>query len=194
MYALMEEPEECAALVSAIADFYIQIIEKVGKYYKPDYFTLLDDYAHKNGGLISPAMFREIIKPSLKRIVEAVEANGMKYIQHCCGQEQLFLDDFHDIGIRRIDPCQPCNDLPAMKKRYPDMGFMGGLDLQGVVDVPDVTEQQLRDEVDRCIREYGKTMGSYVIYGCSVDMYDPEAFKPDHKIGIIIDQAMKAAQ
>lgn len=194
MYALMEEPEECAALVSAIADFYIQIIEKVGKYYKPDYFTLLDDYAHKNGGLISPAMFREIIKPSLKRIVEAVEANGMKYIQHCCGQEQLFLDDFHDIGIRRIDPCQPCNDLPAMKKKYPDMGFMGGLDLQGVVDVPDVTEQQLRDEVDRCIREYGKTMGSYVIYGCSVDMYDPEAFKPGHKIGIIIDQAMKAAQ
>lgn len=194
MYALMEEPEECAALVSAIADFYIQIIEKVGKYYKPDYFTLLDDYAHKNGGLISPAMFREIIKPSLKRIVEAVEANGMKYIQHCCGQEQLFLDDFHDIGIRRIDPCQPCNDLPAMKKKYPDMGFMGGLDLQGVVDVPDVTEQQLRDEVDRCIREYGKTIGSYVIYGCSVDMYDPEAFKPGHKIGIIIDQAMKAAQ
>lgn len=194
MYALMEEPEECAASVSAIADFYIQIIEKVGKYYKPDYFTLLDDYAHKNGGLISPAMFREIIKPSLKRIVEAVEANGMKYIQHCCGQEQLFLDDFYDIGIRRIDPCQPCNDLPAMKKKYPDMGFMGGLDLQGVVDVPDVTEQELRDEVDRCIREYGKTMGSYVIYGCSVDMYDPEAFKPGHKIGIIIDQAMKAAQ
>ena len=29
MYALMEEPEECAALVSAIADFYIQIIEKL---------------------------------------------------------------------------------------------------------------------------------------------------------------------
>lgn len=74
------------------------------------------------------------------------------------------------------------------------MGFMGGLDLQGVVDVPEVTEQQLRDEVDRCIREYGKTIGSYVIYGCSVDMYDPEAFKPGHKIGIIIDQAMKAAQ
>lgn len=193
MYALMEEPEEVAALADTIADFYVLLVEKVGKYYKPDYFTLLDDYSHKNGAFMSPATFRGIFASPLKKIVDAVNDNGMKFILHCCGQEQLFLDEFYRIGIRRLEPCQPCNDVPSMKKRHPDMGFMGGLDLQGVVDVPGVTEEKLRAEVRRCIDEYGKTMGSYAVYGCSVSMYDPSAYQPGGKMNVIIDEAMKYA-
>lgn len=193
MYAMLEEPEAVAELANAIADFYVKVIEKVGKYYKPDYFTLLDDYAHKDGGLISPAMFEEIFAPALKKIVDAVEANGMKYIQHCCGQEQLFQDALYKIGVRRMEPCQPCNDVLAMKAKHPDMAFMGGLDLQGVVDLPDVTEEQLRAEVRRCISEYG-SMESYAVYGCSISMYDPDAFGPKGKISIIMDEVMKCAE
>lgn len=192
MYALMEEPEEVAALVSAIADFYVEIIKKVGEYYKPEYFTFLDDYTHMNGSFISPELFDELFAPSLKKIVDAVEGSGMKYIQHCCGQEQLLQDSFYKIGIRRMEPCQPCNDVQKMKEKYPDMGFMGGLDLQGVVDMVDVTEEQLRAEVRRCIDEYSEG-GRFVLYGCSVSMYDPAAYAPTGKMGIIIDEAIKYA-
>ena len=192
MYALIEEPEEVAALANAIADFYVKVIEKIGQYYKPDYFTFLDDYAHKNGAFMSTKTFDEIFAGPLKKIVDAVNNNGMKYIHHCCGQEQLFLENFHRIGIRRIDPCQPCNDLLAMKNKFPDMSLIGGLDLQGVVDMVDVTEDALRKEVRRCIDEYGSIDG-YTLYGVSVSMYDPTSYAPDGKMGIIIDEAVKYA-
>jgi hypothetical protein len=32
-----------------------------------------------------------------------VEANGMKYLQHCCGQVQAVLDNLYAVGVRRID-------------------------------------------------------------------------------------------
>lgn len=74
------------------------------------------------------------------------------------------------------------------------MGFMGGLDLQGVVDVPGVSEEALRSEVRRCIDEYGSKMGSYAVYGCSVSMYDPAAYAPGGKMNVIIDEAVRYAQ
>ena len=190
MYAIVEEPEEVAALIDAIADFYVEIIEKVGKYYHPDYFTLLDDYTHQNGAFISSSTFDEIIAPSLKKIVDAVEANGMKYIQHCCGQVQKVLGNLHAVGIRRVEPCQPCNDVAQMIREYPDMSFMGGLDLQGVVDNPYCTEEDFRREVRRCIDEYGDD-GRFSLYCVSVSMYNNAEFAPGRKLGIVLDETEK---
>jgi hypothetical protein len=193
MYAIMEEPEAVAELVMAIAEFYCELIRKIGEYYKPDYLTLLDDYAYKDGGMISPEQFRNIFAPALKKIVETTEEGGMKFIMHCCGQEQVFIDEMYKIGIRRMEPCQPCNDVVGMKKKHPDMAFMGGLDLQGCLDLENVTEEQIRAEVRRCLNEYGKEIGSYVVYGCSISMYDPNAYAPGGRMYTVIDETLKAA-
>lgn len=190
MYAIVEEPEEVAALADAIADLYVRIIEKVGQYYKPDYFTFLDDYTHQKGSFISPATFDEIFAAPLKKIVDAVEANGMKYIQHCCGKVEVLAENMHAIGIRRLDPVQPCNDVAALIQKYPDMSFMGGLDLLGVIDNPYSTEADIRRDVRHCMDEYGKD-GRYATYCCSVSMYDPAAFAPGKKLGIVIDESFR---
>lgn len=192
MYALVEDPEEVAALANTIADFYVILIEKIGKYYQPDYLTFLDDYTHKDGAFMSPETFDAIFAGPLKKIVDAVESNGMKYIQHCCGREELLLDNFYRIGIRRIDPWQPCNHTEEMQKKYPDVTFIGGLDTQFVVDVPDVSEETLRNEVIRCYETYGK-YGNYVFYPSSVSMYDPRAYAPGGRINIMMDQSMRCA-
>ncbi|KPU44443.1 hypothetical protein OXPF_19370 [Oxobacter pfennigii] len=128
-----------------------------------------------------------------KRLVDFVNTTSMKFISHCCGMEEILLDSFYKIGIRRFDPCQPCNNLKKMKERYPDIALIGGLDLQGCVDLSDVTEDELRQEVRRCIDEYGP-LGGYTIYGCSVSMYDPSAFAPGKKMGIICGEAISYAK
>lgn len=190
MMALMEEPEAVAELANAIADFYVELVDKIGQYYKPEYFTLLDDYTHKTGSFMSPATFDEVFAPALKKVVDAVTRNGMKYIQHCCGREELLLDNFYNIGIRRVDPCQPCNDVVAMRQRHPDMAFIGGLDVQGVFEVPGVTEEQLRAEVRRCAKEYGH-MGGYVLYGATTCMHNPAAYAPGGIMNTLITEAVK---
>lgn len=190
MMALATDPDQVADLANAITDVYVQIIEKIGQYYKPDYFTLLDDYCHQHGSFMSPATFDHVFAPALKRIRDAAEANGMKFILHCCGKEEVLLDNFYTIGIRRIEPCQPMNNLSSMKKRYPDMSFMGGLDLQGVIDNPDATEADLRKEVRRCIDTYSDD-GRYVVFGVTLSMHDPSAYAPGKKMHILIDEANK---
>lgn len=193
LMAIVTNPEDVYDLVGAIADHYIEIAHYIAKYYKPDYYTFLDDYAHVRGLFISPETFDELFAPHLKRIIDAVESTEMRFKMHCCGMQELLLDNFYEIGVRRLDPCQPCNDLVAMKERYPEISLMGGLDLQGVVDYPGVTEEQLRAEVRRCIDEYGPA-GGFVIFGGGVDLYSPTAFEPDQKMGIIVDESTKYAK
>ncbi|MBI4856228.1 MAG: hypothetical protein HY818_05785 [Acetobacterium woodii] len=190
MIALATEPEEVVVLADAITDVYVQIIEKIGQYYKPDYFTMLDDYCHQHGSFMSPTTFDQVFAPALKRIRDAAESNGMKFILHCCGREEVLLDNFYNAGVRRIEPCQPMNDLCAMKERHPDMAFMGGLDLQKVIDNPDATEEDLRKEVRRCIDTYADG-GRYVVFGVTLAMHDPSAYAPGQKMHILIDEAMK---
>lgn len=190
MIALAEEPEEVAALAETIGDFYCRIIEKVGQYYRPDYFTLLDDYCHQNGAFMSKAVFRQCFAPALRKIRDTAEACGMKFILHCCGKSETMLDCFHEAGIRRLEPCQPINDICAMKAQYPDMSFMGGLDLQGVIDNPEATEEDLRKEVRRCVDAYSEG-GRYVVFGVTLSMHDPSAYAPGKKMAILMEEALR---
>jgi hypothetical protein len=191
MVAIMTEPEAVYEYVGAVADKKIEAIQIIDKYFAPDVFTYLDDYAHIRGLFISPQTFRDIFKPHIKRIVNAVKNTKMMFKQHCCGKMESLLDDFYDIGIRAFDPGQPINDLSAMKNKYPgEISIMGGLDVQHVIDRDGVTEEELRKEVWRCIDSYAPG-GGYIMYGTSVQIYNPESYAPGGRLGIIIDECMK---
>ncbi len=191
MIALMEEPEACAELAGAIADHKIRQIELVGRYYKPDYYTYMDDYSHKLGLFMSQSLFRTVFKPQLKRIVDATHANGMMFRLHCCGKMESLLDDFLELGITAFDPVQPFHDIPAMKKKtLGRAGLMGGLDVQGVVDLEGAPEEQIRAEVRRCIDAYAAD-GGYVLYGASIFMRSIRERQPGGKIWAVIDECRR---
>lgn len=189
MEALMDEPEACRDYVHALADKKIEIIHAVATYLKPDYFTYLDDYTHRTGRFISDNTFNEIFRDEYQRIVDEVKNCGMKFKTHCCGKVEDFIDNFLDMGITAFDPVQPVNDIQSLKKKG-KIGLMGGLDVQGVVDLPTATEESIRAEVRRCIDEYAPG-GQYLLYGASVQMYNPNAYGPDGVIGIIMDETEK---
>ena len=192
--ALMTNPDEVKAIVTAIADHKIRYIEHVAKYYPQiDYFTMQDDYSHKDGLFMDPDTWREIFKPQLKRVVDAAQAYGMTYKHHCCGKMEDLLDDLLEIGITAFDPVQPLNNIPEMmKKTIGKAGICGGLDVQNIVDRMDqgVTEGEVRAEVRRCIDEYGQN-GGYMVYGASIFIHQPEHRKPGGNIYIVMDECEK---
>lgn len=191
--ALMMEPDIVYDIVGAIADHKIRFIERVSKYYKIDYFTMMDDYAHKDGLFFNIDIFREIFKPHLKRVVDACHAHGMTYKQHCCGKMESLLDDFLELGITAFDPVQPLNDIPAMKqKTMGKAGIMGGLDVQNIVDCMDmgVTEADIRAEVCRCIDQYAPG-GGYIVYGASLYTHIKENRMPGGNLHIVMDECEK---
>ena len=185
--SVLSEPEDTYDLLTAITDNKIEFIHRIAEAYHPDVITLMDDYAHQDGLLMSADTFREMFKPHLKRLVDAVHSHGILYKQHCCGKMDALLEDFLDIGIDALDPVQPMNNIPAMLERTAgSVGLCGGLDVQNVVDRAGVTEEELRAEVRRCIDQYGS--GGYMLYCATVHLRDPEAYQPGGLLHTIMDE------
>lgn len=182
MIALYEEPEAVYDLAGAIADKKIEYIALAEQYYHPDFFTYLDDYAHMTGLMMSPDLFRELFKPHLARIVAACRKTSMTFKQHCCGKMEPLFEDFLEIGVTAFDPVQPVNDIVAMKKKAAGKaGIMGGLNVQGVIDQENVSDEAIEAEVRRCIDTYGPG-GGYMIYGASLNMYNPMQYAPGGRL------------
>ena len=188
---LFMEPEAAYDLVGAIADNKIRHIHKIAKYYKPDVITSHDDFAHQLGLFFDLDCFREIFKPHLKRLVDAVHEEGILYKQHCCGKMDDLAEEFAELGIDALDPIQPMNNFEKIRSVFKNrIGMSGGLDVQNVVDQADKGEEDIRKEVRRCIDSYAKD-GGYMIYGASIYLYDPASRQPGGRINTVCDECRK---
>ena len=164
--AMYEEPEACDALMGAITDYKIRLIERAHDYFHPDSFVNYDDVATVRGLFMAPDMYRELIKPHHKRMNDAARAYGMIPQQHCCGRCEEIIPDFIDEGSAAGQCAQPDNDIAGIIRTYGDrIGVTGGYDTQGRPGRPDVTVEEIRSEVDRCMEEYGRFGRGYCFMG-----------------------------
>jgi uroporphyrinogen decarboxylase len=115
-----------------------------------------DDYGTQASQLISPAMFRKLLKPRLKVLFERLKrlAPQAKLFFHSCGNVRPLLPDFIELGVDILNPVhiRAAGMEPAALKR--DFGrdivfWGGGVDTQGVL--PNGTPQEVRDDVRRNI-------------------------------------------
>ena len=92
--------------------------------------------------------WRELIKPHLKRIIDAVHGLGMIYEHHSCGYVAPMIEDFIELGIDGLNPLQLTNDPYELKNQYGDrLCFVGGFDNQGVLDRQGATYQERYEEI-----------------------------------------------
>jgi hypothetical protein len=160
MIALIEEPEACNELFTAITDVKIKLAEKAAKYYKADAFLNYDDIATERNLFMSPETYRSLIKPHHKRLNDAVKNLGMIPIQHTCGYAELCVEDYIETGAAGWDTVQPTNDIAKLLDKYGDKFFFeGGFDSNGKCCRPDATVEEIVAEVERCFRDYGGKQG-----------------------------------
>lgn len=166
LVALMTEPEACKEFFHAMADYKIAYFKKIVQYYKVDVINAHDDYGTNDSLFMAPEVWRELIKPELKRIVDACHEMGVLYQHHSCGYVEPLFEDFIEIGIDAIDTLQAsCNpNLKELKQKYGDkITFCGGFDNLQILDRPDVTREEVHAEYERAINDLAPG-GSYVIY------------------------------
>jgi hypothetical protein len=176
MIALVEEPEACNELFTAITDVKIKIAEKVAHYCKADAFINYDDIATERGLFMSPQTYRTLIKPHHKRLNDAVRNFGMIPIQHTCGLAELCVEDYIETGADAWDTVQPTNDIKGLLDKYGDrLCLQGGFDTNGKCSRPDASVEDIVAEVERCFREYGEKKG-FIFTGFIMNS------KNDHKI------------
>jgi hypothetical protein len=160
--AMMEEPEDFRALIDAIADYKVKLIEKVAKYYKPDEIMFQDDLGTAKGPMISVAMYRELLKPAHRKIAEAIQKNGIMYTHHSCGHMEAFIDDLLELGVQMINPVQPMNNQAALAEKYAGkLTFeVGG---ESLANYEDASEEAIRSDIRRIIDTFGPHMNLVMI-------------------------------
>jgi len=118
-----------------------------------------DDLGAQDGPLISPELYRGLIKPRQAAWIEFVrERTDAKIFLHCDGAVSDILDDFVEIGIEILNPVQTGArgmDPAFLKKRYGErLSFWGGgVDTQSTLPFGSV------DEIRREVRERIEILG-----------------------------------
>jgi uroporphyrinogen decarboxylase len=117
-----------------------------------------DDLGVQDRLMISPQMYRELIKPLHRRVFSFIrkKAPHVNVLLHSCGAIRELIPDLIEAGVDSLNPIQVSAagmDTKALKRDFGDaLTFWGGgIDTQGTL--PHGTPSQVRDEVRRRIED-----------------------------------------
>lgn len=160
-------PELADMLLDRITAFFEAFYEKAlgeaGEFIDIVFFG--DDYGMQSGMLISPRMWRRMIKPHLARLINKIKSVAdVKFQLHSCGAISPIIPDLVEIGVDILNPLQPTAagmDLPTLKKEFGDrLIFHGAIDQQETL--PKGTPEDVRQEVVLRLRELAPG-GGYIV-------------------------------
>ncbi|MCE5268056.1 MAG: hypothetical protein LLG00_09240 [Planctomycetaceae bacterium] len=164
---LVSDPAFCEALLDQVLRFWLDwfrlFLDEVGDLV--DVIMIGDDLAGQTGPLFRPEVYRRIVKPRQKRLVQYIRSRTKaKVWYHTCGACIPYIPDLIDNGIDALNPVQLSAkdmDPAALKSRFGDrMVFWGGaIDSQHVL--PKASPDVVRDQVRRNV-EALKPGGGYV--------------------------------
>lgn len=170
LIALVSDPDECYEYIKAIEDWEIEYFKKIAKYYNVDVINAHDDYGARDRMFMSPELWRKLIKPHLKRMVDACHEEGIMYQHHSCGYIELIIEDFVEIGVEAIDTLQGGSNknLVELKNKYgSQITFCGGFDNQGILEAPAVIPEKIKAEYKRVIDDLAPG-GSFVVFPITI--------------------------
>ena len=171
------DPDFARALLEKIAGYCKQLmghfLEELGD--NVDIIKIGDDLGIQKGTMISPRMYRDIIKPVHADFIEFIKARtDAKVLFHSCGDVAPLIGDFIEIGVDILNPIQTSagsiSDLPALKRQYGDnIVFCGAIDTHRIL--PFGSAAEVRDEVKRVMQMLGPG-GGYMVGAVHTVMND----------------------
>lgn len=167
LFDLVEERAVAQALLEKVLEIQSvkmkRYLGEVGEYI--DVIGIGDDFAGQLGPLISPRLFRTMVKPHIEAYFRLVKSNtSAKLHLHSCGAISELLDDLIEIGVDIINPVQVSASGMEPKLLKEKFGrricFWGGIDTQRIL--PQKTPVEVTAEVHRIVSILGRD-GGYVL-------------------------------
>jgi uroporphyrinogen decarboxylase len=175
---LAGNPEFASALMDKYLDIRLKIAERALEEVGENIDIVMvssDDLGMDDRTIISPEMYRELIKPGQKKTFDFFKARTpAKRFYHCDGAIYSVLEDLIEIGVEALNPIQVSaagmGDTKKLKAEFGDrLTFWGAIDTYQAL--PFGSAQDVRMEVKQRIEDLGNG-GGYVI--CSVHNMQPE--------------------
>jgi len=159
------DSEGAASAIGECLEFSIFLAKEAVKRFELDWLWTGDDVAGQQGMLMSPEMWRRLIKPGLAKLFAVGKERGLPVAYHCCGALRPIIGDLIDIGLDVLHPIQPnCPgmDPASLKQEFgKDLAFIGGLDTQNLI--PNASAHEVREETKRLIDIMTSDGGGYIL-------------------------------
>ena len=157
--ALMEmllNKQHFTDLLKRVVDYNLALAELAVKRYGIEVVATTDDVATAVGPIISPKVYKEVIFPYFKEVMQGYRSLGLITIKHSDGDIMPYLDLWLEAGIQCLDPIDPTAnlDMAVMKAKYGNLICLkGNIDCTG--HLCDGTPEQVDEEVRICIEKGG---------------------------------------
>ncbi len=172
LFSLYDQPEFVKAVIERSTEWTVALVEQSNQV-GVDFIILGDDAADNSRPLISPRLFRRLILPEYKKIVNA---SDVPIIWHSDGNISQLLPMIVEAGFAGVHSLEPkVNiDLAEIKSQYGDQ-----LVLAGNLDATEILCQTnlnlVRKDVERCMRQ-GAPGGGY-LFSSSNSLFDGHNIK-----------------
>jgi len=187
---MMEQPEILETIIDRTLQFWLDwfklFLKEVGDLV--DVIMIGDDLTGQSGPLFSPKIYRSIIKPRQKRLVQFIKSRtNAKIWYHSCGSVIEYIPDLLDNGIDILNPVQiSANDMDPsrLKAQFGDklVFWGGGIDSQHVL--PHGSPSEVREHVRRNVQAF-MLGGGYVFN----NVHNIQADVPAQNILALFDAA-----
>jgi len=148
-------------LLERITDYNLAVVDIVSEY-DIDCIFYGDDWGQQKGLIMGPGIWREFIKPQLKKMYDRAKSHNMYVAQHSCGEISEIFPDLIDLGLDIYNTFQPeIYDVQKMKRLYGDrITFYGGISTQQLL--PRASPEEVKAEVKRFMKLLGYN-GGYIV-------------------------------
>ena len=163
---MLDAPEIVEAMLQHVLAFYGALAKRVidaggGRI---DMATIGDDVGTQRSMMMSPNLWRRLIKPHLCRMIRGLHDLGVKVMYHSCGAIVPVIEDLIEVGVDVLEPIQTNAegmDPQFLKSTYGErLSFHGGVDEQELL--PFGSPERVREEVARLGRILGRN-GGYIL-------------------------------
>jgi len=168
-------PEMVEAILGHVTEYFLaynaKVFQEAGDLI--DIFMMGDDFGTQHGPMMSPDLWRKLIKPGFRAYLDLAHGHGLPVMHHTCGSVVDLIPDFIECGLDILQSVQPSAagmDLAQLKREFGrDLCFHGSVDIQHTM--PHGTQDEVRDEVRRRMAT-GKPGGGFII--CSAHNLQPD--------------------
>ncbi len=160
MEDLAMAPERAEAVMDHVLATLIERIRRIldASQGRMDMVEYNDDVGSQRGLLISPAMWRQFVKPRMARLLALCRSYGVKIRYHSCGGIRPIISDLIEIGVDVLNPVQwPATGMNPFELKQE---FGDRLTLNGGIDTQDLLPYATIDEVRRSTAELIEALGN----------------------------------
>lgn len=162
LLSFYDNPEMVREMISFFTGFWIELWDQVLSQVEVDCAHFWEDMAYRTGPLISPAMFREFMTPCYQRITAFLKDRGVRIILvDTDGNLDQLIPLFLEAGLTGVYPVevQAGNDLVAIRKSFPKLQLLGGIDKIKIARGPRAIDEELESKLPFLLNS-----GGYIPY------------------------------